>query len=116
MDIRISSLDNETFVIQLEKGDTGPVVDLMNKGENGFAVMGEDVEVPMAVVDGRLLEEEWFTQDHILAIEAHELGHIRTNSIEEADAEREGIRLLMQGGHFGAAQLLIERGIVGDEG
>lgn len=114
MDIRISNLDNVTLVVQIEKGDTGSVVDIMDKGENGFAVMGEAVEMPMAVIDGRLLEEEWFTQNHILAIEAHELGHIRTNSTSEVDAEREGIRLLRENGHYEAAQLLIDRGIVNE--
>ena len=112
MKMRISELDGETLVLELEVGDTGPVVDMMNTRENGFAIFGDAVPVPMAVIDGRLLKEEWFTLDHLLAIEAHELGHLRKLSEEEEVAEREGIRLLAQAGHSTAAGLLKERGII----
>ena len=112
MKMRISELDGETMVLELEVGDTGPVVDMMDARENGFAVFGEAVPVPLAVIDGRLLEEGWFTSDHLLAIEAHELGHLRKLSEEEEVAEREGIRLLTAAGQTVAAAILIERGIV----
>jgi len=112
MKLRISELDGETVVLELEAGDTGPAVDMMDTRENGFAIFGESIEIPMAVIDGRLLKEEWFTSDHLLAIEAHELGHLRKLSEEETVAEREGIRLLVQAGHSSAAGLLKERGIV----
>ena len=112
MQFRISELDNETSVIEIESGDEGPVVDLMNRGENGFAIFGEEVTIPIAVVDGRLKSKDWFTDDHLLAIEAHEVGHIRTGSSDEPTAEREGIRLLEEQGHMGASQLLRLRGLV----
>ena len=111
MDIRISALDDETLVVVIEPGDTGSIVELMDARDNGFAIMGEDVVIPMAVIDGRLLMEDWFTDDHLLAIEAHELGHIRTGSLEEPIAEREGIRLLDSSGHIAAANILRDRGI-----
>ena len=111
MEVRTSSLDNSTIVIEVEDGDTGDLVKMMDQRGNGFAIMGPAVDIPVAVIDARLLKEEWFTPDHLLAIEAHELGHIRTGSNEEPVAEREGIRLLQQAGHSGAAQLLLERGI-----
>jgi hypothetical protein len=47
-----------------------------------------------------------------MAIEAHEVGHIRTSSPEETEAEREGIRLLQKSGHLDAAEILIGRGII----
>jgi len=84
---------------------------MLDARENGYAIFGEAVPVPMAVIDGRLLEEDWFTRNHLLAIEAHELGHIRMKSEEEPIAEREGIRLLEKNGHWDAARLLHERGI-----
>ena len=111
MDIRTSTLDGETLVIVIEPGDTGDMVKVMDTHGNGFAIMGEEVDKPFAVIDGRLLEESWCTPDHILAIEAHELGHIRTGSEDEPTAEREGIRLLDTTGHTGAANILRERGI-----
>jgi hypothetical protein len=112
MKVRTSKLDGETTVIEVEDGDEGEVVDMLHMRENGFAIFGEAVPIPMAVVDGRLFREEWFTSNHFLAIEAHELGHIRMKSNEEDVAEREGIRLLQEAGYSDAANLLIERGIV----
>ena len=112
MDIRVSPLDSETVVIVIEPGDYGDIVELMDTRGNGFAIMGEDVETPIAVIDGRLLEENWITKDHLLAIEAHEVGHIRTSSTKESIAEREGIRLLNLAGHTEAANILRNRGII----
>ncbi len=112
MKVRTSILDNETLVFEVEHGDEGPMVDRLDVQPNGFAIMGEAVPMSIAVVDGRRMDEEWFTADHLLAIEAHELGHIRMNSEEEPVAELEGIRLLDVAGFNEAAQLLRERGIV----
>ncbi len=112
MKVRTSDLDNETIVFEIEANDEGPLVERLKDQPNGFAIMGEGLPFSAAVVDGRLMSEEWFTSDHLLAIEAHELGHIRMNSAEEAVAEREGIRLLEQAGHNSAASLLYERGIL----
>ena len=111
MKFRTSELDGETLVLEVEDGDEGTAVDLLDSRENGYALFGEAVPIPIAVVDGRLLKEDWFTSNHLLAIEAHELGHIRTKSEEEPIAEREGIRLLVSNGHQDAANILIERGI-----
>ena len=111
MKIRTSSLDESTIVLELEIGDEGDLVDMMDERENGFALFGDAVEIPMAVIDGRLISESWFTTDHLLAIEAHELGHIRMMSAEEPVVEREGIRLLMTSGHSEAAEILKDRGI-----
>ena len=113
MKAHFSSLDEyNTLVICVEHGDTGPVVDTLETRGHGYAVFGESVEIPFAVVDYRLLEQPDFSEDHMLAIEAHELGHIKTNSAGEYTAEMEGIRLLQSGGHEKAANLLLSRGIV----
>ncbi len=112
MNVKISELDGKTIVLEVEKGDTGSVVDLLDIQNHGYAIMGPNVDIPIAVIDKRMLQEEWFTNDHLLAIEAHELGHIRMNSAEEYVAEKEGIRLLKASGHLAACALLEERGIV----
>lgn len=114
MKFRTSKLDNETLVVEVEEGDVGPIVDRLEMQPNGFAIMSQEAGFPvsMAVVDSRKLKEGWFTENHLLAIEAHELGHIRMNSSEEYVAEKEGIRLLEQAGYNTAASLLYERGIV----
>ncbi len=112
MDIRLSELDGETLVATVEPGDTGPLVDMMNERQNGFSVWGEDIPIPLAVVDGRIIQEDWCTEDHLIAIEAHELGHVRLETLSEEDAELEGMRLLKAAGLHGALALLEARGIV----
>ena len=108
-----SGLDNnKTLVLYVEHGDAGPTVDLLDTRGHGFAVFGPDVETPFAVVDHRLIDTHGYTDDHMLAIEAHELGHIHTQSPDEATAERAGIALLESAGYEAAAQLLRDRGIV----
>ena len=112
MKVRTSTLDNETIVFEIEPDDEGPLVERLKDQPNGFAIMGETLPFQAAVVDSRNLSKTWFTPDHLLAIEAHELGHIRMNSTVESVAETEGIRLLEKCGHTEAASLLYERGIV----
>jgi len=112
LNIKTSELDNETLVFEVEHGDIGPMVDRLDIEPNGFAIMGKGLPFEAAVVDTRLLKEDWFTNDHLLAIEAHELGHIRMNSVKEAVAEKEGIRLLNVSGHHDAANILIARGVL----
>ena len=112
MNIKTSTLDNETLVFEVEHGDVGPMVDRLNIEPNGFAIMGDGLPFSAAVVDSRLLKEDWFTHNHLLAIEAHELGHIRMNSEKEEVAEKEGIRLLSAAGHHDAADILLARGVI----
>ena len=112
MKIRNSILDGKTLVVEVEHGDDGPFVEMLKSRENGYAIFGEAVETPVAVIDGRLMEEPWFTSDHLLAIEAHELGHILTESEEEPIAECRGIVLLQAAGFHEAAQILIDRGVI----
>ncbi len=112
MRMRFSRLDNRTQVIYVEHGDTGLHVDTLKTRGLGFAVFGPDVDIPFAVVDSRILEQEGYTDNHILAIEAHELGHIHEQSDQEPAAERAGIALLEAAGEEAAAQLLRERGII----
>ena len=112
MQYRFSELDGQTLIIDVEDGDTGNLVDMLNSRGHGFAVYGEGVSIPFAVIDTRLLSEPGFTRDHLLAIEAHELGHIHQQSDNEAVAESAGIDLLVKLGEEGAAALLRSRGVV----
>lgn len=112
MKIRTSDLDGKTVVIEVEPGDEGPVVEALSKRGHGYAVFGEGVQIPMAVIDGRLRDEPGFTNNHLLAVEAHEIGHISTNSSDEPTAERAAIDLLEANQQFQAAQLLRARGVI----
>lgn len=73
-------------------------------GTHGFCLFGEDID-PMIVMDSRVLEEEWFTEDHFLVIVAHELGHIRLETTNEEQADLYGIQLLEERGHVDAVAL-----------
>ena len=112
MIVRISTLDNKTPIIEIESGDDSPVVEMLEARGHGYAIFGESVTIPMAVVDGRIREQPWATEDHLLAIEAHELGHIIEESTDEPTAERKGIELLESAGHLLSADLLKNRGII----
>jgi hypothetical protein len=110
--IRTSKLDGKTIVIEVEEGDEGPAVQMLSTRGHGYAVFGPNIIVPMAVIDGRIREELWCTENHMLAVEAHEIGHISTNSTDEPTAERAAISLLEDNNFFPAACLLKERGVI----
>ena len=111
MQVRTSILDGKTIVMEVEPGDAGPIVDLLEQRPNGYAVFGEEAAFPFAVIDGRI-REQGLTDVHVLAIEAHELGHILTGSTDEPTAEYKGIELLEAHGHAEAAALLMHRGVI----
>ena len=112
MILRRSILDSSTTVIEIEDGDEGPAVEMLNGRGHGFAIFGEDVPLSMAVIDGRIRGQDWATENHVLAVEAHELGHILERSNDESTAELKGIELLESAGYFESAKLLKGRGII----
>lgn len=112
MKIRTSKLDGKTVVVEVEKGDKGPVVKMLATRGHGYAIFGPNIMVPMAVIDGRIREQLWCTENHMLAVEAHEIGHISTNSVDEPTAEKAAISLLEANKFFPAARLLKERGVI----
>lgn len=112
MKIRTSELDGKTIVIEVEPGDEGPMIKMLSKRGHGYAVFGPGVQIPMAVIDGRIREEAWCTENHLLAVEAHELGHISMNSDDEPTAEKAAISMLEAKKHFSAAKLLRDRGVI----
>lgn len=112
MQIRTSELDGETIVFEIEEGDDNEFSAMLDGPRpNGFALFGPGIPIPVAVVDGRILAAG-LTRDHLLAIEAHELGHIREQSIEEPVAERAACELLLNAGEHVARQILLDRGII----
>lgn len=63
------------------------------------------------VLDANLKNELWFTEDHLNAIFAHELGHLAMGDVEE-DAENWAISRLGDLGMVDAQKLLLDRGVV----
>ena len=105
MQVRQSDLDPTVTVIEVETGDTGQLVDLLETRGHGFTVLG--IEQRMVVVDGRL-RSQGKTGHHLLAIEAHEIGHLQVGD-DEREADLAGIRLLTAQKQPMAARLLRAR-------
>ena len=80
---------------------------------SGHAFLLHDMKT--VVIDGTAVLESWFTMDHLLVIQAHELGHYRAGhsmqahlagSIEiEMEADWIGYKLLLSKGETTAADL-----------
>ena len=110
MNFRSSELAPSVLIVEVEQGDTGPVAARLTDKNHGYCIRG--TSQPVAVIDGRLRKKRWCTPDHMLAIEAHECGHLLADTDDEPTAEREAIRLLEAAGHTAAAQILRERGVL----
>jgi len=88
-------LDPSVGVVFVDPTELGPT---RLDSSHAFAVFGESVDEPFIVVDQRLLEQDWFTQDHLMVILAHELAHILCRSENEKLADRIGMMLLQRAG------------------
>ena len=106
MQVRISELDPTVTVVEIEAGDEGQLVDMLETRGHGFALLG--VEPKTVVIDRRILDQGR-TRHHLLAVEAHEIGHHRVGT-DEREADREGIRILRSRKQHMAARLLQIRG------
>ena len=110
MQFRMSTMAEGVLVVEVEDRDTGPVVSRLTEKNHGYAIRG--IDQPVAVIDGRLSKKKWCTPDHLLAIEAHELGHILADTDDEPLAEAKAIEILEAHGHTAAAKLLRDRGVL----
>ena len=96
-------------IIEFEAGDDLPERFSVHNSL-AFAMYGSEIE-PMILLNGAIRDEEWFTNDHLDAIIAHELGHIRCNTENEERAEHYGMALLIDGDRIPAYKLLNDRGV-----
>ena len=101
---------SNVLVVEVEDRDEGTVVDRLSDQNHGYAIRG--TEYPVAVIDGRIASQGWCTPDHLLALEAHELGHILADTDDEPTAEAKAIEILTAHGHTAAVKLLRERGVL----
>jgi len=102
----------DEVISDLRKRDTS-----LDEDSHAFAVWGEATKGigPVIFLNKNIRDEEWFTQDHLDAIFAHELGHIHCNTAVEEEAERWGAELLVELGRHSAANLLLNRGVLDEE-
>ena len=108
MRVRKSRFNEQVLCCIVENEAPQTILDGLDAHGLGFAIWGEGIKTPVVVIDNR----EALAEDKLLAIEAHELGHIMTESAVESDAELFGIALLRLAGYHAAAELLLNRGIV----
>ena len=104
--VRLSRFDHGILCIEATEETSPTVLERLN--EKGMAIFGEGVEMPIIVVDHR----QGLTPDQLLAVEAHEVGHVLSGSNDEPTAELHGIAILRLAGHHAAAELLLNRGII----
>ena len=59
----------------------------------------------LIVIDGDVVQQPWFTKNHLLIIEAHELGHLYTKTDDERTADIFGYKLLRKKNKLNAAKI-----------
>ena len=78
---------------------------------HGFFIQNND----LIIIDGAIVDDNRYTEDHIRAIEAHEVGHAiaghvgHGNIAQEIEADDIAIKLLLSRGYDKAAALLAQR-------
>ena len=108
-----SPLDNTLQVVVIYPESEKYEMVVQQFQESGHAFLLHDAN--LMVVDGAAVEESWFTMDHLLVIQAHELGHYRAGHGKSAHAKGDvdiemeadwlGYRLLISKGERTAAEL-----------
>lgn len=101
-------LDESVPVFHVEHGDEGPLVEALETRGHGYCIYGESLD-PVIVFDSRLESDPWWTKNHTLAVLAHELGHIRLRTTDERQADRAGVKILVEAKKPMAARLLRRR-------
>jgi hypothetical protein len=82
-----------------------------------FGIAFANLEENIIYVDGAEVSEDYFTKNHLIAIEAHEIGHKIAEHYgspyysekQEMEADWLGINLLVEKGHTLAANVLSDR-------
>lgn len=57
---------------------------------HAFSIINDKV----IVIDGEATKQDWFSKAHFLIIQAHETGHIKSQSSDELTADKIGLSLV----------------------
>ena len=106
MNVRFSRFNSDIVCIEASEDSPKEILDRLDSHGLGFAVLGSGVDQPLIVIDTR----GNLTEDELLAVEAHEVGHVVSGSADEPTAELHAIAILRLAGHHAAADLLLNRG------
>ena len=92
MKVSKSKIDDSWMIFVVESSDGN--YEMHEKLFNEFGIAYAVLDNKMIIVDGKKFEEEKLTQNHLLAIEAHEIGHFLSDhkglinkSLEEMEKE-----------------------------
>ncbi len=94
-------LDESIPVVEFPFGENSKTIALIAYTDSGGVIM----------LDSGIRDAPWFTENHITAIFAHELGHMAAGADEEA-AELWAVGRLRELKQFEAVKLLLGRGVV----
>ena len=98
-------LNREVTVIIVEKDDKeyDKACLVFDSGTIAFTTLG--TETKAIVIDGEVMKEDWFSDDHLLIVMAHELGHLQSDSEDELTADQTGFDILAAQGPLSAISL-----------
>ncbi len=71
-------------------------------------------EQKQIIIDGLVIEKEWFTKEHLLIIQAHELGHFTLDHQQpftpdkEREADEKGLEILKEHNYLEAHRIFQE--------
>ena len=104
-EILVLVLDRETDTFELPEDSKWYFDMSMFENSHAFAVW-EDVPQPLILLDKDILEAEWFSADHLFAILAHEMAHIKLKSLDEDQCDQKALDILKENGLMDAYDLL----------
>ena len=87
-------LDETVSVVIVDPSDYEykKVNPIFQKKGHAFTLLNTDQR--MIVIDGEVVSESWFEEEHLNVIMAHELGHLHMNTEDEVEADFYGLEQL----------------------
>ena len=101
-------MDESVTVVVIDPSDYEyrKVESVFKQKGHAFTLLNTDQR--MIVIDGEVVNEEWFKEEHLDVIMAHELGHLHLNTEDEVEADFYGLELLHNGGFYTAFNLAFQ--------
>lgn len=108
MKVYTCQFDDEVTVIEVSKEDPeyAKAKEVFDTGTIAFTVLNANVNA--MVIDAEVIKEEWFTDDHMEIVQAHEVGHIHNDSSIELEADMTGLELVGELGSIDAFSLYVQ--------
>jgi len=97
--------DDEVTVVEVSKEDAeyAQAKEVFDKGTIAFTVLNAGISA--MVIDAEATKEDWFTDEHMSIIQAHEVAHLLNGSEDELEADLTGLQIIGEQGTIKAFQL-----------